>query len=456
MSILDTIRKQLNQKPSKATNFNFKGINSAPNEVPTVIEKTNQEWVGYGDENNYLIQLNELKYGSAIHNSILKTKVKMMAGDGLLYNGAKTQEESDAIYQALPVNVKAEVDYLNKNKVGGVPLDEMRTLLSSGFEDYGAYCYSLIFNKDFTKISGIKFYKLQDIRAGKKDKDGKIKYYYYSSNWEKCRQVEYKPVQILAYYEGSKDGYEQMVYRKTGNLDYYGIPSYSGAINWIYTDFQMSVFHKANMENGMNPGLHFKFYKTFANEEEEEYVRNAIKKQWQGASKTGKMIMTASDGKDLAMDIQPIQTSDLDKQLMLVAELCDQKILSGHQLTTPALAGISPKGFSSGGTELEVGYQIFDGLTMASDRAVLEKDFNLWYEYNKTGVKVEIDKFKPFGADTGGNDTTDSLNSLSPLVATKVLETMTQNEIRALAGLPPVTEPIVPVTTPTNNIVTNG
>ena len=34
--------------------------------------------------------------------------------------------------------------------------------------------------------------------------------------------------------------------------------------------------------------------------------------------------------------------------------------------------------------------------------------------------------------------TNDALNSLSPLVATKVLETMTINEVRALASLPPI------------------
>ncbi len=34
--------------------------------------------------------------------------------------------------------------------------------------------------------------------------------------------------------------------------------------------------------------------------------------------------------------------------------------------------------------------------------------------------------------------TSDALNSLSPLVATKVLEQMTINEVRALASLPPI------------------
>jgi hypothetical protein len=47
---------------------------------------------------------------------------------------------------------------------------------------------------------------------------------------------------------------------------------------------------------------------------------------------------------------------------------------------------------------------------------------------NETIVEVEGDASK----------TQDALNSMSPLVATKVLDTMTPNEVRALASLPPL------------------
>jgi hypothetical protein len=47
---------------------------------------------------------------------------------------------------------------------------------------------------------------------------------------------------------------------------------------------------------------------------------------------------------------------------------------------------------------------------------------------NETIVEVEGDASK----------TQDALNAMSPLVATKVLDTMTPNEVRALASLPPV------------------
>jgi len=361
-----------------------------------VVEKPNIEWVYYGEHNLYPLQLHDLKYGSPIHNSILKTKAKMMAGDGLLYNGLKTREESEAFYKSLKGTQKAEVDFLVNNKYGGMPLENLQDALAQDYQDYGAYCYKIIFNKDFTKIAGIKYYKAENIRSGK-EKDGKIENYYYSKDWTKSKQGGFKPEVLYTYNEKDREHLEQFVYRKIGNDDYYGITNYSGAINWIHIDFQMGIFHRSNIENGMNPGLHFRFYKKFASDEEEDRVREMVKKQWQGAMNTGKMIMTVNDGKELAMDINPIEVSNLDKQLLLLAELADQKILTGHQLTTPMLCGItSNKGLGNVGNELETGYQLFDGLSMASDRKVLRNDIQWWFEFNKTGITVDINKFKPF------------------------------------------------------------
>jgi hypothetical protein len=60
----------------------------------------------------------------------------------------------------------------------------------------------------------------------------------------------------------------------------------------------------------------------------------------------------------------------------------------------------------------------------------LKADFTIknFQIINETIVEVEGDASK----------TQDALNAMSPLVATKVLDTMTPNEIRALASLPPV------------------
>jgi len=393
-TFLQTVKDQLNPI-AKVRRESFRSITNSVSEAPEVFEKKNVDWVFYGKENLYPSQLFDLKYGSAIHNSILKTKGKMMAGDGLLLNGLKTKEESDSFYKTLQGTQKAELDYLLKNKRGGTNLETLQDYLAQDYQDYGAYAYKLIFNNDFTKLSGIKYYKAENIRSGK-EVNGKVENYYYAKDWSKSTGFGFKPEKIAAYYEGNKNASEQMVYRKIGNADYYGIVNYSGCLNWIHTDLQMSIFHRANIENGMNPGLHFKFYKVPASTLDEDIIISNLIKQWQGAAKTNKMVATFSESKELGMDISPVETSNLDKQLLLLAELCDKKILTGHQLTSPLLAGVSVSGQLGGNTELETGWQIFDGLSMAADRKVLRNDIEFWFEFNKIGIDVNINKFKPF------------------------------------------------------------
>jgi hypothetical protein len=103
-----------------------------------------------------------------------------------------------------------------------------------------------------------------------------------------------------------------------------------------------------------------------------------------------------SDGKELAPDIQPVETSGLDKQLIILAELCDKKILTGHQLTTPLLAGVSISGQLGGNTELQTGFQIFDKVSMEADRNYVSQSIQNVFNYNKTGVKISINPFNPF------------------------------------------------------------
>jgi hypothetical protein len=71
----------------------------------------------------------------------------------------------------------------------------------------------------------------------------------------------------------------------------------------------------------------------------------------------------------------------------------------------------------------------------------LKADFTIknFQIINETIVEVEGDASK----------TQDALNAMSPLVATKVLNTMTTNEVRALASLQPIEGgDVVPALTP--------
>jgi hypothetical protein len=116
--------------------------------------------------------------------------------------------------------------------------------------------------------------------------------------------------------------------------------------------------------------------------------------------------------------------------------------------------GVRTTGSLGNGADIKQAYVIFEKNVVIPLReqvteifqellniARLKADFTIknFQIINETIVEVEGDASK----------TQDALNAMSPLVATKVLNTMTTNEVRALASLPPIEGgDVVPALTP--------
>lgn len=382
-------------KQAVSSKDTFGSVDYTIPQIPCIIERKQDPWVLYGENNLYPLQVSDLRNGSAIHNSIIKTKVKMTAGNGFLINGAINEVDNLAKYNALSPDDKLSYDLFLKNPHDKDNMQTIVNKLADDFQEQGQFAYEVVYNVDFTKIVRIKYLNVDNIRAGKME-GNEVKSYWYCRNWSLYRKPEYKPFEIFVFNEEDKEHLNQIVFEKVGNQDYYGELPYKGALTWIQTDFKMGIYHLSNIDNGMNPGLWFKFYKLPSSENDKQSILDDLKSQYQGAGKVGTKLVTFSDGKDLAPDISPIQTSNLDKQLLLLAELCDKKILTGHQLTSPLLAGVSISGQLGGNTELKTAYQIFDNTVMAADRNMLSDSLQRVLNYNKTKVKIEINPFDPF------------------------------------------------------------
>jgi len=397
MSLLGNIRKELDKQFNKkieATKMEF-GSAYSISEVPQAIEKKGKDWVFYGEDNLYPQKLKELLTGSAIHNAIVKTKAMMTAGDGLLLNGAKTVEESDQIYNSLDARLKAEWDSFVNNTFGKESLQGVISHLSFDLHTYGAFSYEVVWNNQFDQISNIRSQKVASLRAGKEN-NGWIDSYWHSRDWEKSGQSEYKPRPIKTFDPSNIDSVNQIVYEKIGELEYYGEPSYSGALTWIQTDIQMGVFHLSNIENGMNPSMIMKFYQLPASEGDKQMILDEIRRRYTGSNKTGKHMVFFSTDKESAPDISAAEVSNLDKQMIVLAQLCDQKILTGHQLTSPLLVGIATAGQLGTNTQLEQAYQIFDNTIISHSRKMIERSLNKVLKINAPELSFTINPFNPF------------------------------------------------------------
>ncbi len=385
------LKKQLAPKQT-ATDFNFNG--SSQTDYFNTKAKRGDDWYRYGDEDNTPVYLESLSNGSAIHGAILKTKSLMASGDGMLIGNAKSVEESLINYNALTPLQKAELKYIEENKLTGVTLQQTKDLIADNYCIQGAFAYLVVWNKDFTKIASYKFISTKYLRAEVTEKFEKpSKYYYYEGDFNKARKSDFE--EYYVYDQKDRQHYNQIVFEKDSDK-VYGTPSYIGAIDWINVNIQMGLFHKSNIENGMNPGLHFKFYTLPESDEEKDSIIRNIKKNWMGAINTGRFVPTFSPSKDLAMDVEPIETSNLDKQLLNLSELSDRTILSGHQLSSPLLAGISVSGQIGGNVELKTSFQLWNKMIIAKMRQKIDNSLQKHiFDINVKGVKINTNPFNP-------------------------------------------------------------
>ena len=105
--------------------------------------------------------------------------------------------------------------------------------------------------------------------------------------------------------------------------------------------------------------------------------------------------------------------------------------------------GIRTTGSLGSGSDIKQAYIIFEKIVIMPLREIITDIFNELLFIAKIDADFTINNYQIINEaivelEEDSSATNDALNSLSPLVATKVLETMTVNEIRSLAALAPV------------------
>lgn len=401
--------------------------------LPIIKELPGKEWVYYGADNLYPYHLKRLINQSPTQGAIIKGKAGMMSGDGLLINGTMTTQESDALIKTLPNDIKALFDVFIKNPNGKHSLNDIIYKLCLDYQTYGAFAIEVVWSMDFTKIVTMKYVEVMNVRSGKLC-NNKVEEYWYSRDWNYYTKDGFIPKPIVAFNPLDKENYNQLIYITNGTLEYYGDPAYSEGMSWVEIEGKLANFHLSNITNGFAPSMALKFYQKPGSPEQQQVIMKGIQKQYGGTGNAGRVMVFFSDGKDLAPDISDIPVSNLDKQYQSVNDLTIQSILTSNQVTSPLLFGISTPGQLGGNTELATAYQIFNSSVIEPDRKKLEAVLNMILEINGTGITISILPFNPL-IDNTGNNTSKLLDS--PIFITKVLENMTADEIRKLAGLAP-------------------
>jgi capsid portal protein len=234
--------------------------------------------------------------------------------------------------------------------------------------------------------------------------------------------------------------------------DFYSLPTYSSALNFAFLSGELSYFAKSNIQNSIFPAFAMMFPKRPQSEEEKKVLRDTINRM-KGAQNSGKGVAFFANSVDQLPKIEAIPTNQNDKMFQEASGLNTEQICFAHTID-PILMGVRTTGSLGNGADIKQAYIIFEKNVVIPLREMVEEvftelllickqkaDFSIknFQIINETIVEVEGDASK----------TQDALNAMSPLVATKVLNTMTTNEVRALASLAPIEGgDVVPSSTP--------
>ena len=360
-------------------------VNLSHYNIPHLVEKTNQDWVSFGEDNLYPNYLLELFLGSAINGALVKSIGAMIYGEGLAATNADDNTDTKESYLRL-------TELLHNSD------DDVLKDLAMDLKLFGGCYVNVIWSRDRSKIAKMKHIPAQYIRSGKMV-DGEIDTYYYSSDWANSKKPEHRPIPYRAFSTEDRSNASQilMIRDKNPALFYGFAPDYVAATDWIQMELEIAQFHLSNITSGMTPSMHVGFSNGVPTEEERRTIERQLNQKFAGSGNAGKILITFNDGKETAPIIEPIQMNDAQSAWEGMSKQAVNQILAGHRVTSPILFGIRSEGGGLGNNadELRDAYSLFNNTVIIPFQNTLLKGLNKIFKVNDINLDLYFKTLKP-------------------------------------------------------------
>lgn len=371
-------------------------------------------FVRFGKDNLFPQLVNQMYFTSPLNGSIIDFKTNSIAGGGYEIKGADETPQTKARILV----------FENRNKVKKLYRSITRDLVMH---------YSCYFLVEFGDEKQPKRFTRLSPEKVRKSKGRKL--YFICDDWS--TQIGIKPVRP---YNGKVEAnctYILPYEIDSVGQDEYSIAPYSSAFNWCYLDGEMSYLHKSNIKNSIFPSFALLFPKKPGNDKERNSIKSTIEGA-KGAPNAGRIFALFANNKEQLPEIAPIPTNNNDKLFEQTDERIDAQICKAHTID-PLLMGIRVSGKLGSGNDIQQAYIIYEKNTVIPFREYIEEAFNELLKIWGIRAKFVLNNYqiineKIVETETDTNKIYEQLSKLSPLVANKVLESLTVNEIRGMGG----------------------
>jgi hypothetical protein len=427
--------------------------------LPVYKEVKGKEYVYYGEKNDYPNYLLRIYNNSAKNNAIITGKVDYICGNGWTVKAEDEMQKAKAFGLIDRINTKEE------------SLNELTKKLVTDLSIFGGYYLQVIWTKGTGEIAELYHVDYYKVRTNLDNSE-----FYVSDNWIKNDNVNPRPdFETYPAFDPNNTTGTQILYFKEyrAGANTYSLPDYRGAISYIELDISIGEYHLNTINNGMFSSKLINLNGGKVSQEEEDRIERQFKDKFSGSKNAGKFMLAFNDSKENEPSIVDLSGTELDKHFDLLNKTVQQEIFTGHKVTSPMLFGVKTEGQLGGRAELREASELFQNTYVNAKQQSLEEVVNYLLKFNDIIAELEIKKTEPIAfqfseqiistnmtqdeireklglapiekkESQGSQDIINSLNSLSPLIATKVVESMDVNELRQLIGLPVRTD----ITTP--------
>jgi len=317
--------ERTNKHINKLKKLGYSVINLST-QIPTypTFSKTTKGWINYGSDNNLPQHIIDLNNESAVNKSIIESKITYICGAGVdqtNYNGQpNTGEDWDSFIE------KTARDYTT----------------------FGGFCFQIIVNENGKNMS-LFHTDFSKVRVGEINDYGIPLFFYLSNDWRKT-SGQYAPSIIKAYgCEEPQQATPYLFYYKDyePGLDYYPVPHYFSALNYIEADGLLGKFYRNSINNGFVPSVIITIPSNPSEESKAQFNRD-MTNTFTGTNGANSIVVLYGESQEIKPNITPFVASGNADLYNNVNDVVFQKIISAHRLSSPTLAGISGSGNLSG------------------------------------------------------------------------------------------------------------
>lgn len=344
------------------------------------ITRSNAQYgiINYGLKNDYPYQLIDLYNTSVTHRACIDFATNAIVGEGIDWEKMKINSD----------------DMLTPNY--NMSWNEFIKALAFDYSLYNAFAFQIIKNKD-NKTYSFFPQPIETVRLEEMDEDGVINNAYLCKDW--TATGKYQPVQIpiFGFQEDEQIpmGVPYLVYHKQYNPvnAYYGLPTYSSALNAIQAESQYQEWELKNVVNNFTP-VGMLTLPAVETDEQKKAIINNVQSMFGGTANSNALMITfRTNIEDKPVEFTPFTAPTSNVNLYEAAnERTINRIMAGHKIPSKALIGYPADntGFSNSGEYLESAYALYNVNVANNSRREILDTVNTLFRLNGVEIQIEL------------------------------------------------------------------